>query len=209
MTGPGKDPWGNTRVGFSLTGEIDRETFGLTWNQAAGDWRRVGREEGEADARDAARAELSVSDATALSMAERRKQKPRPKARYSEVPWRPPSIGPVYVNSGTTAKRGVTRKLGAEAGADQHAAGGWPIVQAVVVRDAAVHARLVALAERDCRCLGKSETASLRLMPNRMACRRRGFRAGSSMPPSSARSKYWLRDGVPLDVGAEGREIRA
>ena len=34
VTGPGKDPWGNVRVGFSLSGEIDRETFGLTWNQA-------------------------------------------------------------------------------------------------------------------------------------------------------------------------------
>lgn len=34
VTGPSKDPWGNTRVGFSLSGEIDREQFGLTWNQA-------------------------------------------------------------------------------------------------------------------------------------------------------------------------------
>ena len=34
VTGPGKDPWGNTRVGFSLSGEIDREKWGLTWNQA-------------------------------------------------------------------------------------------------------------------------------------------------------------------------------
>jgi polyisoprenoid-binding protein YceI len=33
-TGPAKDPWGNTRFGFSLAGEIDREDFGLTWNQA-------------------------------------------------------------------------------------------------------------------------------------------------------------------------------
>ncbi|MFA7296669.1 MAG: YceI family protein [Dehalococcoidia bacterium] len=32
--GPAKDPWGNTRVGFSLAGDIDREAFGLTWNQA-------------------------------------------------------------------------------------------------------------------------------------------------------------------------------
>lgn len=31
--GPATDPWGNTRVGFSLTGDIDREAFGLTWNQ--------------------------------------------------------------------------------------------------------------------------------------------------------------------------------
>ncbi|MES1182206.1 MAG: YceI family protein [Myxococcales bacterium] len=34
VTGPSKDPWGNMRVGFSLTGELDREKFGLTWNQA-------------------------------------------------------------------------------------------------------------------------------------------------------------------------------
>ena len=34
MVGPGKDPWGNVRVGFSLTGELDREAWGLTWNQA-------------------------------------------------------------------------------------------------------------------------------------------------------------------------------
>lgn len=27
------DPWGNTRVVFSATTEIDREEFGLTWNQ--------------------------------------------------------------------------------------------------------------------------------------------------------------------------------
>ncbi len=32
--GPASDPWGNSRVGFSLSGEIDREEFGLTWNQA-------------------------------------------------------------------------------------------------------------------------------------------------------------------------------
>lgn len=34
LEGPGKDPWGNTRVGFSLSGEIEREQWGLTWNQA-------------------------------------------------------------------------------------------------------------------------------------------------------------------------------
>lgn len=34
LVGPSKDPWGNVRVGFSLSGEIDREQFGLTWNQA-------------------------------------------------------------------------------------------------------------------------------------------------------------------------------
>jgi polyisoprenoid-binding protein YceI len=31
--GLGDDPWGNQRLGFSATGEIDREAFGLTWNQ--------------------------------------------------------------------------------------------------------------------------------------------------------------------------------
>lgn len=34
VEGPSKDPWGNQRVGFTLQGEIDREDFGLTWNQA-------------------------------------------------------------------------------------------------------------------------------------------------------------------------------
>ena len=34
VTGPGKDPWGQTKLGVSLTGEIDREQWGLTWNQA-------------------------------------------------------------------------------------------------------------------------------------------------------------------------------
>jgi polyisoprenoid-binding protein YceI len=28
------DPWGNTKAGFSASGEIDRERFGITWNQA-------------------------------------------------------------------------------------------------------------------------------------------------------------------------------
>jgi polyisoprenoid-binding protein YceI len=28
------DPWGNARFGFSATAELDREAFGLTWNQA-------------------------------------------------------------------------------------------------------------------------------------------------------------------------------
>ena len=28
------DPWGNSRVGFSAKGKIDRRDFGLTWNQA-------------------------------------------------------------------------------------------------------------------------------------------------------------------------------
>lgn len=29
-----KDPWGNTKVGISLTGKINRKDFGLTWNAA-------------------------------------------------------------------------------------------------------------------------------------------------------------------------------
>ncbi len=33
-TGPATDPWGNTRLGFTLSGQLDREAFGLTWNQA-------------------------------------------------------------------------------------------------------------------------------------------------------------------------------
>ena len=32
--GSSKDPWGGTRIGFSARGEVDREEFGLTWNQA-------------------------------------------------------------------------------------------------------------------------------------------------------------------------------
>ena len=31
--GVGVDPWGNPRLGFSAAAEIDREAFGLTWNQ--------------------------------------------------------------------------------------------------------------------------------------------------------------------------------
>jgi polyisoprenoid-binding protein YceI len=31
--GVGQDPWGNQRIGFSATGEIDRESHGLNWNQ--------------------------------------------------------------------------------------------------------------------------------------------------------------------------------
>ena len=34
MIGPGKDPWGNSKLGFSLSGDVDREQWGLTWNQA-------------------------------------------------------------------------------------------------------------------------------------------------------------------------------
>jgi polyisoprenoid-binding protein YceI len=32
--GLSKDPWGNEKVGFSLSGKINREDFGLTWNAA-------------------------------------------------------------------------------------------------------------------------------------------------------------------------------
>ena len=32
--GPVKDPWGARRFAFSLSGDIDREDFGLKWNQA-------------------------------------------------------------------------------------------------------------------------------------------------------------------------------
>ncbi len=33
-TAPGKDPWGNTRVGISATTKISRKDYGLTWNAA-------------------------------------------------------------------------------------------------------------------------------------------------------------------------------
>jgi polyisoprenoid-binding protein YceI len=33
-TPPGKDPWGNTRLGLSATTKISRKEFGLTWNAA-------------------------------------------------------------------------------------------------------------------------------------------------------------------------------
>ncbi len=32
--GSATDPWGGKRAAFTATGEIDREEFGLTWNQA-------------------------------------------------------------------------------------------------------------------------------------------------------------------------------
>jgi polyisoprenoid-binding protein YceI len=32
--GEGKDPWGNTRLGFTATGTINRTDYGLKWNQA-------------------------------------------------------------------------------------------------------------------------------------------------------------------------------
>jgi polyisoprenoid-binding protein YceI len=31
--GTGVDPWGNGRIGFSATATLNREDFGLTWNQ--------------------------------------------------------------------------------------------------------------------------------------------------------------------------------
>ncbi|AJW62513.1 hypothetical protein VO54_01027 [Elizabethkingia miricola] len=27
-----KDPWGNTKMGLSINGKINRKDFGLTWN---------------------------------------------------------------------------------------------------------------------------------------------------------------------------------
>lgn len=33
-TGRGRDPWGGSRIGFELRGRINREEYGLTWNQA-------------------------------------------------------------------------------------------------------------------------------------------------------------------------------
>jgi len=32
--GGAKDPWGGTRIGFTAHAELDREAYGLTWNQA-------------------------------------------------------------------------------------------------------------------------------------------------------------------------------
>ena len=34
VSGRGKDPWGNERLGFSAATAIDRTEFGLKWNQA-------------------------------------------------------------------------------------------------------------------------------------------------------------------------------
>lgn len=31
---PGKDPWGNTRIGLAATTKVNRKDFGLTWNSA-------------------------------------------------------------------------------------------------------------------------------------------------------------------------------
>ena len=38
--GAGKDPWGNVRSGFTATTRVNRQDFGLTWNQAVetGQW---------------------------------------------------------------------------------------------------------------------------------------------------------------------------
>jgi polyisoprenoid-binding protein YceI len=33
LSGRGKDPWGNERVGFSATAAVDRTEFGLNFNQ--------------------------------------------------------------------------------------------------------------------------------------------------------------------------------
>jgi polyisoprenoid-binding protein YceI len=32
--GGARDPWGSSRIGFTAHGELDREAFGLTWNQS-------------------------------------------------------------------------------------------------------------------------------------------------------------------------------
>jgi len=32
--GVGKDPWGNTKAGFSISGKINRKEWGLNWNAA-------------------------------------------------------------------------------------------------------------------------------------------------------------------------------
>ena len=34
VLGVGKDPWGNTRAGFTATTRINRKDFGVTWNKA-------------------------------------------------------------------------------------------------------------------------------------------------------------------------------
>ncbi|HEV8447579.1 MAG TPA: YceI family protein [Gemmatimonadaceae bacterium] len=34
LEGRGKDPWGNERAGFHLSGSLNRHDFGLNWNQA-------------------------------------------------------------------------------------------------------------------------------------------------------------------------------
>jgi polyisoprenoid-binding protein YceI len=32
--GAATDPWGSSRLGFTASGEVDREAFGITWNQS-------------------------------------------------------------------------------------------------------------------------------------------------------------------------------
>lgn len=32
--GVAKDPWGNTKAGFTISGKINRKDFGLNWNAA-------------------------------------------------------------------------------------------------------------------------------------------------------------------------------
>ena len=32
--GINKDPWGNTKAGFTVTGKLNRKDFGLNWNSA-------------------------------------------------------------------------------------------------------------------------------------------------------------------------------
>ncbi len=34
LNGIGKDPWGNTKAGFTVKGKINRKDFGLNWNAA-------------------------------------------------------------------------------------------------------------------------------------------------------------------------------
>ncbi|MGK5083864.1 YceI family protein [Bdellovibrionota bacterium FG-1] len=34
FNGTSPDPWGNTRAGFSATGQINRDDFGISWNKA-------------------------------------------------------------------------------------------------------------------------------------------------------------------------------
>jgi polyisoprenoid-binding protein YceI len=34
LTGQGKDPWGNDRVGYEAAHKVNRKDFGLVWNQA-------------------------------------------------------------------------------------------------------------------------------------------------------------------------------
>jgi len=33
VEGAARDPWGNTKIGFTATAELDREDWGLSWNQ--------------------------------------------------------------------------------------------------------------------------------------------------------------------------------